>query len=106
MFIDQKSRREGKFAGGTEVEKTIHLNKQEDIDDFTRQSLTLKENLRASDLDYVYVYATTKNSVTLGKGLKIDDRCIIMTRSQTMNFLGPFADIYVAARDILEKRFM
>ena len=55
-------------------------------------------------IPYVYVYGTTY----LGQGDVLEkpkdvQNCVIMGRKSTLNFLGPFSELYLVARNLSNK---
>lgn len=100
LFFEAKSREENatSFNGGTKKEaasakKKVSLQPRGKITQFENIRSALEKSGLVLNEDFGYVYVTTYTGISTVK-----DGCTIMAREDTLSFLGPAANPYLAAR--------
>jgi hypothetical protein len=94
IFVDLKSK-------GEPPDPNAHIN-VDHIDKLPgsgKQYKNMKKMMTNTKLKYVYIYASTANI----SGELPDENVIVMGRKELLKFLGPCAEIYMAARAAVQK---
>ncbi len=89
LFIDLKS----KIEPPDQIEQ-IKVDNIKKLPGSGKQYKYMKKLMMDTELKFVYIYASTANLT----GCLPDENVIIMGREEVLEFLGPCAEVYIAAR--------